>query len=73
MHRSEQQDDIPELTRLVARAAFPEGNAVRTMRDELRLIFEDVVFASLYPKLGQPAESPGRFVLGCVDIFSEAE
>jgi transposase len=71
MLRSERQDDIPELTRLVARAAFPEGSVVMTMRDELGRIFQDDEFAGLYPKLGQPAESPGRLALVTVMQFIE--
>ena len=33
------------------------------LRDEIGAIFEDQLFADLYPKLGQPAESPARLAL----------
>ena len=52
MLRSEQNSDIPDLTKRVAQAAFPKGSVVMTMRDELGPIFEDEEFADLYPNLG---------------------
>ncbi len=54
---------IPEMTRLVAKAAFPKGSIAITLRDELGAIFADHDFAELYPALGQPAESPARLAL----------
>lgn len=71
MLRPENNSDIPELTRLVARNAFPRGSLVMTMRDELGPIFEDEEFADLYPNFGQPAESPGRLALITVMQFIE--
>lgn len=69
MLRSERQDDIPELTKLVARAAFPEGSVVMTKRDELGLIFEGDEFAGLYPKPGRPARGAEDVVGGHVTII----
>jgi transposase len=71
MLRSERSSDIPDLTKLVAQAAFPKGSVVMTMRDELGPIFEDEEFADLSPNLGQPAESPGRLALVTVMQFIE--
>ena len=57
MLKPERQADIPELTKLVAKSAFSNGNVVMTMRDELGILFEDEMFVDLYPGLGQPAEN----------------
>lgn len=40
--------EIPEDTVIVARAAFPKGNKLMTLRDALGPIFEDEAFAELY-------------------------
>jgi len=63
--------EIPELTVEVAKAAFPKGNAVMTIRDELGALFEDDEFAALYPTIGQPAESPARLALVTILQFME--
>lgn len=63
MLKPEKNVAIPEMTQIVAQAAFPEGNIFIKMRDELGPIFEDEAFAELYPGLGQPAESPARLAL----------
>lgn len=62
---------VPEETARVARAAFPKGNSYMTLRDELETIYADSLFASLFPKRGQPAESPGRLALVTVLQFAE--
>jgi transposase len=71
MLKSEENTSIPEMTRIVAQAAFPKGSLFLTMRDELGPIFEDEAFRDLYPALGQPAESPGRLALVTVMQFVE--
>jgi transposase len=48
---------IPEETVRVARAAFPRGNTYMIMRDQLGTLYEDQVFAALFPKRGRPAEA----------------
>ena len=63
--------EIPEMTVEVAQAAFPKGNAVMKIRDELGPLFEDDEFAALYPTLGQPAESPARLALVTILQFME--
>jgi transposase len=62
---------VPADTDRIARAAFPKGNLFMRMRDELGAIYDDEVFASLFPTRGQPAEAPWRLAL--VTIFQFAE
>jgi transposase len=62
---------VPEETRHVAQAAFPRGNVYMRMRDELESIYEDDLFAHLFPARGQPAESPWRLALTTVLQFAE--
>ena len=45
---------IPEETARVARAAFPKGNLYLRIRDEVGTIYEDPLFVSLFPNVGQP-------------------
>jgi transposase len=62
---------IPEETMRIARAAFPRGNLYMRMRDELGTIYEDHLFAHLFPPGGQPAASPWRLALTTVMQFAE--
>ena len=55
--------DIPEMTKAVAEAAFPKGNKVMKIREVLGIIFNDADFQDMFPRLGQPAESPGKLAL----------
>jgi hypothetical protein len=48
---------VPEETRRMAPAAFPRGNLYMRLRDELGAIYDDHLFASLFPARGQPAAS----------------
>jgi transposase len=63
--------EIPEMTVEVAKAAFPKGNAVMKIRDELGPLFADDEFAALYPTIGQPAVSPARLALVTILQFME--
>jgi transposase len=63
--------EIPKMTVEVAKAAFPKGNGVMKIRDELGPLFEDAEFVALYPKIGQPAESPARLALVTILQFME--
>ncbi len=54
---------IPVTTVRAARAAFPRGDRYLTLRDELGTVFDDAMFAHLFPKVGQPAEAPWRLAL----------
>jgi transposase len=62
---------VPEETRRIAQAAFPKGNIYVRMRDEIGTIFDDPMFASLFPARGQPAENPWRLALITVMQFVE--
>jgi transposase len=63
---------IPELTERVARAVFPNNdNMYMKMRDVFGTIYTDEQFADLFPRRGQPAESPWRLALITVMQFAE--
>ena len=63
--------EVPDETRRVAHAAFPNGNLYVRIYDELGEVYTDSMFADLFPGHGQPAESPGRLALITVMQFSE--
>ena len=63
--------DIPEETRAVARAAFPKGNLYMQIRDEFGSLYEDDLFADLYPAEGQPAIAPWRLALVTIMQYVE--
>jgi transposase len=62
---------MPEETRRVAQAAFPRGNVYMHLRDELGAIYDEQLFAPLFPARGQPAASPWRLALTTVMQFAE--
>ena len=62
---------VPQETARVARAAFPKGNVYIRMRDSLGMIYDDPMFAALFPRQGQPAASPFRLALTLVMQFAE--
>ena len=62
---------VPDNTATVARAAFPKGNAVLRLRDQLGTIYQDELFAALYPERGQPAAASWRLALVSVLQFLE--
>lgn len=62
---------VPDETRRIARAAFPKGNVYIRMRDALGAIYQDQLFAPLFPARGQPAASPWRLALTTVMQFAE--
>ena len=45
-------DPVPEETARIAQAAFPTGNLYMCLRDELGTLFEDALFADLFPARG---------------------
>lgn len=71
MLKPEMDWTIPEETARVAEMAFPKGNLLMTLRDQLGPIFEDQTFAQLFPKHGQPAECPARLALVTILQFME--
>lgn len=64
-------DPIPEETVRVAHAAFPKGNRYLRLRDELGTLYQDELFADLFPASGQPAEAPWRLALVTILQFLE--
>ena len=55
----------------VVRAAFTKGNLYIWLRDTLGTIYQDELFADLYPGRGQPAYAPWRLALVTVFQFIE--
>ena len=53
------------------RAVFPKGNIYVHLRDTLGSIYQDELFADLYPDCGQPAYAPWRLALVTVFQFME--
>ncbi len=62
---------VPDGTARVARAAFRRGNPCLLLRDRLGVMFDDIGFADLYPKRGQPAYAPWRLALVTLLQFRE--
>src|SRR3954467_7681391 len=62
---------IPEETRRVAHAAFPQGTLCLRIADELGPLYCDDQFAALFPTRGQPAVSPARLALTSVLQYVE--
>jgi transposase len=62
---------IPQETVRLAKAVFPEGSTFMKMRDELGTLFQDEMFAALFPKDGQPALAPWRLALVTIMQFAE--
>ena len=63
--------DIPEETVRVAKAAFPKGNLAIFLRDELEGLYNDELFADVYPEKGKPAEAPWRLAVVTILQFAE--
>jgi transposase len=62
---------IPSATIRVAEAAMPEGNTYLKLRSLLGTVFDDEMFASLFPGKGQPALAPWRLALVTIMQFAE--
>ena len=62
---------VPEMTALIARAAFRKGNLYMRLRDELGTLYTDEDFAHLFPSRGQPALPAWRLALVTVMQFLE--
>jgi transposase len=63
--------EIPAETARVARAAFPKGHPYLKMRDEFGSLYQDLLFADLFPTRGQPAAAPWRLALITLLQFAE--
>ena len=66
-----EQPGIPPLTVAVAKTAFPNGNLVTALRDELGTVYTDEQFRDLFAERGQPAESPAMLALVTILQFVE--
>ena len=62
---------VPDAAAQVAAASFPKDCPAMRMRDELGAIYDDQMFASVYPARGQPAHAPRRLALVTVLQFAE--
>jgi transposase len=62
---------VPEETARLARIVCPKGNLCIWIGDELGEVFKDELFASLFPRRGQPAEAPWRLAMVTVLQFAE--
>jgi transposase len=62
---------VPEETKRVAEAAFPQRNPYMRVADMLGTLDQDEQFAELFPTRGQPALSPARLALCTVLQFAE--
>ena len=71
MLRPQLTPPIPEATARAAHAVFRKGHRYLRLRDELGTIFDDQMFADLFPKVGQPAEAPWRLALVTLVQFAE--
>ena len=71
MLNPQRNDEIPEETQRVARAAFPKGNPFMCLRDEMGNLYEDEDFAPLFSVMGQPALAPWRLAWVTIMQFAE--
>ena len=71
MLRPQSTPPVPEATARAARAVFRKGHRYLTLQDELGIIFDDQMFAGLFPKVGQPAQAPWRLALVTLVQFAE--
>jgi transposase len=55
----------------VAKDAIPDGNTCMALRDRLGTIFDDALFAPLFPTRGQPAAAPWRLAVVTILQFAE--
>jgi transposase len=63
---------VPEATAAAVRAAFPKGNLYVDLRTQFGTLYDDQLFADLYPPLGRPVEvAPWRLALVLVMQYIE--
>src|SRR5918997_3897225 len=63
---------VPEATAAAVQAAFPKGNLYVALRAEFGSLYEDQLFADLYPPQGRPVEvAPWRLALVMVMQYIE--
>ena len=62
---------VPPQTRRVAQAAFPRGNCYLPLRDTLGTLYDDALFADLFPQRGQAAQAPWQLAVVTLLPFAE--
>jgi transposase len=63
---------VPEATAAAVQAAFPKGNLYVDLRAEFGTLYNDQLFADLYPPAGRPVEvAPWRLALVVVMQYME--
>ena len=63
---------VPEATVAAVQAAFPKGNLYVALRTEFGSLYDDQLFADLYPPAGRPVEvAPWRLALVMVMQYLE--
>src|ERR671923_1190394 len=63
---------VPDATVAAVQAAFPKGNLYVDLRAEFGTLYNDQLFADLYPPEGRPVEvPPGRLALVMVMQYIE--
>jgi transposase len=63
---------VPEATAAALYVAFPRGNLSVELRAELGTLYDDQLFADLYPPSGRPVEvAPWRLALVVVMQYIE--
>jgi transposase len=63
---------VPEATVAAVHAAFPKGNLYVELRAEFGTLYDDHLFADLYPPSGRPVEvAPWRLALVVVMQYIE--
>src|SRR5918992_2808603 len=63
---------VPEATAAAVQAAFPKGNLYVALRAEFGTLYDDQLFADLYPLSGRPVEvAPWRLALVVVMQYIE--
>jgi transposase len=70
--RPEPLPPVPDATAAAVRAAFPKGNLYVDLRAEFGTLYDDQLFADLYPPEGRPVEvAPWRLALVVVMQYME--
>jgi transposase len=70
--RPESLPPVPEATAAAVQAAFPKGNLYVALRAEFGTLYDDQLFADLYPPQGRPVEvAPWRLALVVVMQYIE--